>query len=134
MSTPGAAYFPSHRSMLRASKTLADRHLMCANAMVHRVELGKVEATANSREPGFMDRWDAAVKRHFSFGKMRAFLENRSEAGLAKRIRLASSVNSDRRVVEFYGLGVGLLSNSCNERVFKFEVMLLWLHEVTFQW
>ena len=33
MSTPGAAYFPSHRSMYRASKTLADRHLMnnCIN-------------------------------------------------------------------------------------------------------
>lgn len=84
---------------------------MGANAVVHRVELGKVIASTNSREPGFMescpegDRWDAAVKRHFSFEKMVAFLQNQSEAGLAKRIRMASSLNSDGRVVEFYGLG-----------------------------
>jgi len=84
---------------------------MGANAIVHRVELGKVHSSTNSREPGFMescppdDRWDAAVKRHFSFEKMLAFLQNRSEAGLAKRIRMASSLNSDGRVVEFYGLG-----------------------------
>ena len=51
------------------------------------------------------DRWDAAVKRLFSFDKMVAFLQSRSEAGLAKRIRMASSLNSDGRVVEFYGLG-----------------------------
>lgn len=82
-----------------------------ANAIVHRVDLGKVTKLTNSREPGFMDdcpkegRWDAAVKRHFSFDKMAAFLENRSEAGLAKRIRMASLLNSDGRVVEFYGLG-----------------------------
>ena len=111
---------------------------MGANAIVHRVELGKVEASANSREPGFMDdcptedRWDAAVKRHFSFDKMRTFMENRSEAGLAKRIRLASSLNSDGRVVEFYGLGVGLSSNSCNEHEFKFEAMLLARYEEEF--
>jgi hypothetical protein len=111
---------------------------MGANAIVHRVELGKVEASANSREPDFMDdcpksdRWDAAVKRHFSFEKMRAFLENRSEAGLAKRIRMASSLNSDGRVVEFYGLGVGLSSNSSNEHEFKFEAMLLARYEEEF--
>jgi hypothetical protein len=84
---------------------------MGANAIVHRVDLGKVVKSANSREPGFMencpqdDRWDAAVKRLFSFDKMVAFLQSRSEAGLAKRIRMASSLNSDGRVVEFYGLG-----------------------------
>jgi hypothetical protein len=111
---------------------------MGANAIVHRVDLGPVEASANSREPGFMDkcpvqdRWDAAVKRHFSFHKMRAFLENRSEAGLAKRIRMASSLNSDGRVVEFYGLGVGLSSNSSNEHEFKFEAMLLARYEEEF--
>lgn len=111
---------------------------MGANAIVHRVDLGKVVETANSREPGFMDdcppedRWDAAVKRHFSFKKMRAFLENRSEAGLAKRIRMASSLNSDGRVVEFYGLGVGLSSNSQNEDEYKFEAMLLARYEEEF--
>ena len=63
---------------------------------------------------------------------MRAFLENRSETGLAKRIRLASSLNSDGRVVEFYGLGVGLSSNSCNEHEFKFEAMLLARYEEAF--
>ena len=84
---------------------------MGANAIVHRVSLGKVTKSINSRELGFMDtcpqegRWDAAVKRQFSFDKMKAFLENKSEAGLAKRIRMASLLNSDGRVVEFYGLG-----------------------------
>jgi len=112
---------------------------MGSNAIVHRVELGQVEASTNSREPGFMDdcptkdRWDAAVKRHFSFHKMRAFLENRSEAGLAKRIRMASSsLNSDGRVVEFFGLGVGLSSNCANEHEFKFEAMLLSRYEEEF--
>ena len=84
---------------------------MGANAIVHRVDLGKVLSTTNSREPGFMeechpkDKWDAAVKRHFSVEKMISSLEMRSEAGMAKRIRMASSLNSDGRVVEFYGLG-----------------------------
>ena len=84
---------------------------MGSNAIVHRVELGKVVKSTNSREQGFMeecpqeDRWDAAVKRHFSLEKMLASLQNRSEAGLAKRIRMASSLNSDGRVVDFYGLG-----------------------------
>ncbi|CAB9507294.1 expressed unknown protein [Seminavis robusta] len=111
---------------------------MGANAIVHRVDLGKVVASTNSREPGFMDacppedRWDAAVKRHFSYHKMVAFLENRSEAGLAKRIRLASSLNSDGRVVEFYGLGVGLAANCSNLNEYKFEAMLLARYEEEF--
>ena len=111
---------------------------MGANAIVHRVELGKVTRSINSREEGFLDtcpktdRFDAAVKRHFSFNKMVAFLENRSEAGLAKRMRLANSLNSDGRVVEFYGLGLGLSSNSYNEHEFKFEAVLLARYEEEF--
>eukprot|EP00934_Nitzschia_sp_Nitz4_P004590 Nitzschia sp. Nitz4//scaffold5_size260463//44417//46841//NITZ4_000949-RA/size260463-processed-gene-0.365-mRNA-1//-1//CDS//3329555241//4580//frame0 len=111
---------------------------MGANAIVHRVPLGRVGVDTNSREPGFMKNcpkktmWDAAVKRHFSYDKMIASLENRSEAGLAKRIRMAKSLNFDRRVVEFYGLGVGLSSNAYNEREFKFEAMLLARYEEEF--
>ena len=111
---------------------------MGANAIVHRVELGKIVQSINSREPGFLDdcppedRWDAAVKRHFSLDKMTAFLGNNSEAGLAKRIRMASVLNSDGRVVEFYGLGVGLAANSSNEHEFKFEAMLLSKYEEDF--
>lgn len=111
---------------------------MGANAIVHRVELGQVFESTKSREPDFMDacppedRWDSAVKRHFSLNKMISFLENRSEAGLAKRIRMASSLNSDGRVVEFYGLGVGLASNSDNEHEYKFEAMLLSRYEEEF--
>mmetsp|Transcript_30001 Transcript_30001/g.72809 ORF Transcript_30001/g.72809 Transcript_30001/m.72809 type:complete len:831 (+) Transcript_30001:71-2563(+) len=111
---------------------------MGANAIVHRVELGKVLESTRSNEPDFMDdcptndRWDSAVKRHFSLDKMISFLESRSEAGLAKRIRMASSLNSDGRVVEFYGLGVGLASNSSNENEYKFEAMLLSRYEENF--
>lgn len=94
---------------------------MGANAIVHRVKLGEVTETMRSTDKDFMltspeeSRWDAAVKRPFSLRKMLAFLENRSEAGLAKRIRLASSLNSDGRVVEFYGLGgkISLQNKTC---------------------
>lgn len=111
---------------------------MGANAIVHRVILEKVVDPAHTEEPGLLnsytgeDTWDAAVKRHFCYEKMVASLENRSEAGLAKRIRMARSLNSDRRVVEFYGLGVGLSSNSYNEQEFKFEAMLLARYEEEF--
>ena len=62
-----------------------------------------------------VSRWDAAVKRPFSLSKMLASLEPNSEAGLAKRLRQlgnASLLNSDGRVLYFYGLGVALSSNA----------------------
>jgi protein-tyrosine phosphatase len=55
--------------------------------------------------------WDAAVKRPFSLSKMLASLQNSSEAGLAKRMRFANSLNSDGRVLYFYGLGVAMSAN-----------------------
>lgn len=109
-----------------------------ANAIVHRVELGKVAPSSQNRELDFLDRTpqeeriDAAVKRHFSFDKQMAFLENRSEAGLAKRLRAANSLNSDGRVVEFYGLGLGLASNAADVSEFKFEAVLLGRYEEEF--
>jgi len=108
---------------------------MGANAIVHRCSLGKVTVSSNSRELDLCPEEniiDAAVKRHFSFEKMVAFMENRSEAGLAKRIRLANMLNSDGRVVEFYGLGLALSSNSNNPHEFKFEAVLLAKYEEEF--
>lgn len=95
--------------------------------------------------------WDAAVKRPFSLAKMLgkynrlnwaispwhllksyklnflyiAFLQSSQEAGLAKRLRLANLLNSDKRVLYFYGLGLGLSTNAHNPNQFKFELMLL---------
>ncbi|KAL9184331.1 hypothetical protein ACHAXT_002417 [Thalassiosira profunda] len=76
--------------------------------------------------------WDAAVKRPFSLSKMLVFLQASSEAGLAKRLRLANLLNSDRRVLYFYGLGIGLSTNAYNTKEFKFELMLLAKYEEDF--
>ena len=56
---------------------------------------------------------------------MLVFLQNSSEAGLAKRLRLANVLNSDKRVLYFYGLGLGLSTNAYNQNQYKFELMLL---------
>jgi len=74
-----------------------------------------------SDDPG----WDAAVKRPFSLEKMLASLSTSSEAGLAKRLRLANSLNSDGRVLYFYGLGVGLASCADDHNLYKYEISLL---------
>lgn len=63
--------------------------------------------------------WDAAVKRPFSLSKMIVFLQNSSEAGLAKRLRLANLLNSDKRVLYFYGIGLGLATNAYNQNEYK---------------
>ena len=78
------------------------------------------------------EEWDAAVKRPFSLTKMLAFLQNSAEAGLAKRLRLANLLNSDKRVLYFYGLGLGLSTNAYNTNEYKFELMLLAKYEVEF--
>jgi len=78
------------------------------------------------------EEWDAAVKRPFSLAKMLAFLQNSSEAGLAKRLRLANLLNSDKRVLYFYGLGLGLSTNAYNQNEYKFELMLLSKYEEEF--
>lgn len=44
---------------------------------------------------------------------------------MAKRLRLANLLNSDKRVLYFYGLGLGLSTNAHNPNQFKFELMLL---------
>jgi len=79
-----------------------------------------------------VEEWDAAVKRPFSLAKMLAFLQNSSEAGLAKRLRLANLLNSDKRVLYFYGLGLGLSTNAYNQNEYKFELMLLSKYEEEF--
>lgn len=78
------------------------------------------------------EEWDAAVKRPFSLAKMLSFLQNSSEAGLAKRLRLANLLNSDKRVLYFYGLGLGLSTNAYNQNEYKFELMLLSKYEEEF--
>ena len=104
---------------------------MGENAIVHRVQLSMTE-----KEGGFSTKeechWDAAVKRPFSLSKMIVFLQNSSEAGLAKRLRLANLLNSDKRVLYFYGLGLGLSTNTYNENEYKFELMLLAKYEEDF--
>ena len=66
---------------------------------------------SDDEELSLQSGWDAAVKRPFSLSKMLASLENSSEAGLAKRMRFANSLNSDGRVLYFYGLGVAMSAN-----------------------
>ena len=111
---------------------------MGANAIVHRVELQAVSAEGiNDTENESMslsegEGWDAAVKRMFSLSKMLTFLEDSSEAGLAKRLRFANSLNSDGRVLYFYGLGVGLAANAYNPKEYKFEASLLARYEEEF--
>ena len=60
------------------------------------------------------------------------FLQNSQEAGLAKRLRLANLLNSDKRVLYFYGLGLGLSNNAYNPYQYKFELMLLAEYEESF--
>jgi hypothetical protein len=60
------------------------------------------------------------------------FLQNSQEAGLAKRLRLANLLNSDKRVLYFYGLGLGLSTNAHNPNQYKFELMLLAEYEESF--
>mmetsp|Transcript_25492 Transcript_25492/g.59821 ORF Transcript_25492/g.59821 Transcript_25492/m.59821 type:complete len:958 (-) Transcript_25492:54-2927(-) len=120
---------------------------MGANAIVHRVELHPTLAEGRdsiidqppppqndkNRTDAQQDEcWDAAVKRLFDLSKMLKFLGDSSEAGLAKRMRFANSLNSDGRVVTFYGLGVGLAANAYNANEYKFEVSLLSKYEEEF--
>eukprot|EP00592_Proboscia_alata_P017137 CAMPEP_0194393786 /NCGR_PEP_ID=MMETSP0174-20130528/123489_1 /TAXON_ID=216777 /ORGANISM="Proboscia alata, Strain PI-D3" /LENGTH=896 /DNA_ID=CAMNT_0039189505 /DNA_START=210 /DNA_END=2901 /DNA_ORIENTATION=+ len=75
---------------------------------------------------------DAAVKRSFTLSKMLASLDNSSEAGLAKRLRFANSLNSDGRIAQFYGLGIALSSNIANHETYKFELVLVSRYEEDF--
>ncbi|CAE7854271.1 DSPTP1 [Symbiodinium microadriaticum] len=109
---------------------------MGANAIVHRVELEAVEKDPEpvrrglrlrrlSSDHSFERRWDAAVKRPFSLWKMLASMEHKSEAGVAKRLRMAGALNKQGRLLYFYGLGITLASNNNNHNEYKFEVTLL---------
>ena len=108
---------------------------MGANAIVHRVELKPTSVDGQQWDEGDLSQengWDAAVKRLFSLDKMLKFLEDSSEAGLAKRLRFATGLNSDGRVVHFYGLGVGLAANAYQPNIYKFEASLLSRYEEEF--
>lgn len=133
---------------------------MGENAIVHRVQLSHTTPSGSHRDDGWtsvnvglqgnkisgdsptsnghtvisqpVEDWDAAVKRPFSLSKMLVFLQNSSEAGLAKRLRLANALNSDGRVLYFYGLGLGLSTNAYNLNQYKFELMLLSKYEEEF--
>jgi len=114
---------------------------MGANAIVHRVELKSTSPKSfghknggNQNEAG-NEEWDAAVKRPFSLNKMLASLEAGSEAGLGKRLRQLSHrslLNSDGRVLYFYGLGVALSSNAYQPTEYKFEAVILARYEEEF--
>ncbi|CAJ1329784.1 unnamed protein product, partial [Effrenium voratum] len=56
---------------------------------------------------------------------MLAFMEQKSEAGVAKRLRMAGALNKQGRLLYFYGLGITLASNNNNHEEYKFEVTLL---------
>eukprot|EP00980_Cylindrotheca_fusiformis_P009794 scaffold2156_cov115-Cylindrotheca_fusiformis.AAC.19 len=126
---------------------------MGANAIVHHVELEPTSPLAFSSKSQRDDddddddedddtlavsealhpqSWDAAVKRPFGLSKMLASLESSSEAGLAKRVRFANSLNSDGRVIFFYGLGVALSANADRPTQYKFEATLLARYEPEF--
>jgi len=115
---------------------------MGANAIVHQVELDPTSPLLTPRDweksDGFswMDalpqHWNAAVKRPFGLSKMLASLKDSSEAGLAKRVRYANSLNKDGRVVRFYGLGVALSANADRPGQYKYEVAILSRYEEEF--
>ncbi len=127
---------------------------MGSNAIVHRVQLAFTQADGGHRDENWTSvniglenkpsssstqsknteerEWDSAVKRPFSLEKMLVFLQKSSEAGLAKRLRLANLLNSDRRILYFYGLGIGLSTNACNQHEYKFELMLLSKYDENF--
>ena len=133
---------------------------MGENAIVHRAQLSFTTSSGSHRDDGWTsvnvglqnnklgdsqpnakhediektprEDWDAAIKRPFSLSKMLVFLQNSSEAGLAKRLRLANLLNSDGRVLYFYGLGLGLSTNAYNHNQYKFELMLLSKYEEVF--
>ena len=110
------------------------------NAIVHHVEL---EAARRSPEPataqlapGLLEthsssdmlddrHWDAAAKRPLSLPKMLASLGSKSEAGMAKRLRMAGALNKQGRLLYFYGLGIALASNNSEHEEYKFEATLL---------
>ena len=69
--------------------------------------------------------WDAAVKRYFSLEKGLAAIENKNEAGIAKRLRMAGAINREGRILYFYGLGIALASNNDDHSEYKFEPTLL---------
>lgn len=107
------------------------------NAVVHRVQLQPTSADGSNIDDTTVELlsqegWDAAVKRPFGLSKMLAFLESSSEAGIAKRMRFANSLNSDGRVLYFYGLGVALSANAYNQQEYKFEAVLLAKYEEEF--
>ncbi|CAE8719953.1 unnamed protein product [Polarella glacialis] len=112
---------------------------MGANAIVHHVELEAVAKNETlsplcsslrlsrslSEDLSSVIDWDAAVKRPFSLSKMLASLRSKSEAGVAKRLRMAGALNKEGRLLYFYGLGLALSSNNGNHEQYKFEATLL---------
>jgi len=103
------------------------------NAIVHHVNLDAVPSASRElkRCPSSesvidtVDHWDAAVKRPFSLAKMLAMVDTKSEAGVAKRLRMAGALNPQGRLLHFYGMGIAMSSNNDNCNEFKFEMVLL---------
>lgn len=57
--------------------------------------------------------------------KMLASLNQKSEAGVAKRLRMAGALNQQGRLLFFHGLGVCLASNNEDQDEYKFEATLI---------
>mmetsp|Transcript_47116 Transcript_47116/g.130944 ORF Transcript_47116/g.130944 Transcript_47116/m.130944 type:complete len:292 (-) Transcript_47116:143-1018(-) len=56
---------------------------------------------------------------------MLASMENKSEAGVAKRLRMAGALNQQGRLLFFYGVAIAVSSNCNDHDEFKFEATLL---------
>jgi len=112
---------------------------MGANAIVHHVQLEAARQNLDDASPSVPRvlrrqsrdslsherMWDAAVKRQFSLPKMLSAMENKAEAGVAKRLRMAGALNRNGRLLYFYGLGVTVASNNDNHDEYRFEATLL---------
>jgi len=116
---------------------------MGSNAIVHYVELIATNNKPKEVEVAQQKIWktlshgysgsdlsrseklDAAVKRPYSISKMLAFLGGKSEAGMAKRLRMAGALNKHGRLLYFYGLGIVISSNNERREEYKFEAVLL---------
>jgi len=81
--------------------------------------------TRSLSDLSMLPEWDAAVKRPFSVAKMVAALQYNSEAGMAKRLRMASALNRHGRLLYFHGLGLTVECNTDDREEFKFEATIL---------
>lgn len=98
----------------RDTSKASSRRELTLPSLASRTESSDSFGHTSSSSSSRARRWEAAVKRPFSLEKMLAAIENKNEAGVAKRLRMAGALNTTGRLLYFYGLGIALSSNNNN--------------------